>query len=198
MKYWAVAALSIGVLGAADGQAENSRAAGLKGNPGQFFGTDDYPPEAIRASEQGRVVAKLWIDPSGRVVSCTVLQTSGSVSLDQATCRIALDKVSFVPATDRRGRPVAATYTLPVRWVLPTGGMTITAIDTLVEMTVSIDDQGEVLACNHRAVPPLAVQFDPCREFPVGKVGDIRWKRDDRPVGGTMRRTYIQRVTLDP
>ena len=44
-----------------------SQAAGLKGNPGQFFSDDAYPSEAIRAGAQGRVVARLtsvWTDGS--------------------------------------------------------------------------------------------------------------------------------------
>lgn len=197
MTFWAMAALSIGATNAADGQAAKGKAAGLKGDPGQFFGADDYPTEAISASEQGRVIAKLWIDATGKVVSCTVTVSSGSVSLDRTTCKIALEKVSFTPATDRRGRPVAAAYTLPVRWVLPTDAPSAPA-DAVVEMTVSIDSAGEVLACNHTATPSLPRQTDPCAEYPVGKTSTIRWTRGDRPVGGTLVRTYRQRITLDP
>lgn len=99
------------------------KAAGLRGNPGQFFGQDEYPPEAIRNGEQGRVVARLAIGTDGRVTDCTVMSSSGSASLDSRTCEIALSKVVFTPATDGKGRPIAAAYTLPVRWVLPVAGV---------------------------------------------------------------------------
>lgn len=101
---------------------------------------------------------------------------------------------------DRRGRPVAAPYTLPVRWVLPSGPKEVTAAqaDTEVELTVSVDDKGEVLACNSKATPALPVQFDPCTPFPVGKLSQLQWLREGRPVGGTLVRTYRQRITLDP
>ena len=97
-----------------------SKAAGLKGNPGQYFGADNYPPSAIRAEEQGRVVAKLTVGTDGRVTDCQVTTSSNSSALDQATCRIARARVRFTPAQDATGNPITSSYTLPVRWVLPT------------------------------------------------------------------------------
>ncbi|MEO5494767.1 MAG: energy transducer TonB [Sphingomonas sp.] len=96
-----------------------SRAAGLKGNPGQYFGADNYPPAAIRAGAQGRVVARLSVGTDGRVTDCQVTASSGNGDLDSTTCRIAKSRVRFTPAQDASGSPIASTYTLPVRWVLP-------------------------------------------------------------------------------
>ena len=96
-----------------------SQAAGLKGNPGQFFGTDNYPPAAIRAGAQGRVIARLSVGTDGRVTDCSVSSSSGNDDLDSTTCRIAKSRVRFSPAKDDSGNPIASTYTLPVRWVLP-------------------------------------------------------------------------------
>lgn len=96
-----------------------SQAAGLKGSPGQFFGTDNYPPAAIRAQAQGRVVARLSVGTDGRVTDCTVSSSSGNDDLDSTTCRIAKSRVRFSPAKDDSGNPIASVYTLPVRWVLP-------------------------------------------------------------------------------
>lgn len=93
--------------------------AGLRGNPGQYFGAGAYPAEAIRANEQGRTVARLAIDASGTPVGCTIAVSSGSRSLDAATCAIAIGKVRFTPARDDKGVAIASSYTLPVRWVLP-------------------------------------------------------------------------------
>lgn len=97
-----------------------SQAAGLKGNPGQFFGPDVYPSEAQRAGAQGRVVAKLTVGTDGRVSGCVVTTSSGNSSLDDTTCRIARSRVKFTPAKDENGTPIASNYTLPVKWVLPT------------------------------------------------------------------------------
>lgn len=96
-----------------------SQAAGLKGNPGQFFGADVYPPDAIRAQAQGRVVARLTVGADGRVSGCDITASSGNASLDSTTCRIARSRVKYTPAKDEAGRPIASTATLPVRWVLP-------------------------------------------------------------------------------
>lgn len=91
----------------------------LRGNPGAYFGSDAYPADAMRAGEQGRTVARLGIDPSGTPIACAIETSSGSRSLDAATCTIALRRVQFTPARDAEGRAIASTYRLPVRWVLP-------------------------------------------------------------------------------
>lgn len=96
-----------------------SQAAGLKGNPGQFFGADNYPPAAQRAEAQGRVVASLTVGTDGRVSDCQVTTSSGNNDLDTTTCRIAKSRVRFTPAKDESGNPISSRYTLPVRWVLP-------------------------------------------------------------------------------
>ncbi|MBN8847544.1 MULTISPECIES: energy transducer TonB [unclassified Sphingomonas] len=96
-----------------------SQAAVAKGNPGQYFNSDNYPPSALRAGEQGRVVASLTIGTDGRVADCEVTSSSGSAALDQATCRIAKSRVRYTPAKDENGQPIASRATLPVKWVIP-------------------------------------------------------------------------------
>ncbi|WP_425228400.1 energy transducer TonB [Sphingomonas sp.] len=96
-----------------------SQAAGLRGDPGRFFGPDAYPPAAQRAGAQGRVVAHLSIGTDGRVTDCSVSASSGNSDLDETTCRIARSRVRFSPAKDDSGNPITSTFTLPVRWVLP-------------------------------------------------------------------------------
>ncbi len=89
-----------------------------RGDPAAFF-TDVYPAAAIRAGEQGRVVARLRIDETGTPVECQIVTSSGSTSLESATCGIALNRVRFDPARDARGAAKASYYTLPVTWKLP-------------------------------------------------------------------------------
>ena len=96
-----------------------SKAAGVKGNPGQYFGPDAYPAAALRAEAEGRVVARLTIDTGGRVSGCSVTTSSGNRDLDDTTCRIAKSRVRFTPAKDQNGAPIQSSYTLPVRWQLP-------------------------------------------------------------------------------
>jgi protein TonB len=90
-----------------------------KGDVRYIFSDDDYPADAQRAGEEGTVQAKLDIDPSGRVVRCTVIRSSGHTSLDAGTCRILIRRARFVPAKDRNGEATADTYvTPPVTWRL--------------------------------------------------------------------------------
>lgn len=96
-----------------------SQAAVARGNPGQYFGPDAYPPAAIRAGAQGRVVARLTIGTDGRVTDCSVSSSSGNNDLDNTTCRIARSRVRYTPAKDESGNPIQSTVSLPVRWQLP-------------------------------------------------------------------------------
>ncbi|MBW6522369.1 energy transducer TonB [Sphingomonas sp. RHCKR47] len=95
------------------------RASKAKGNPAAWFDADAYPPAAIRAGEEGRTVARVLIGTDGRVSACGIVTSSGSASLDTATCNILTHRGSFEPARDAAGVAIRSTWQLPVRWVLP-------------------------------------------------------------------------------
>lgn len=98
-----------------------SRAAGarVRGDRGAWFSTDDYPAAAIRAEEQGVAGIEVQVGTTGRVSACNVTATSGSATLDRATCRLYSQRARFEPARDDAGRPVASTYRDTIRWQLP-------------------------------------------------------------------------------
>lgn len=87
--------------------------------PGTWATTNDYPPAALRAMEQGATEYSLTVSPAGRVASCIVTASSGSMDLDEATCRLVSDRARFAPATDARGRAIQGQYASRVHWVLP-------------------------------------------------------------------------------
>lgn len=91
-----------------------------KGNPVAMFNSRDYPPDAIRAHEQGRVIAIGTVGETGAVTTCAVASTSHSLSLDKATCDV-LRKKHFSPGRDKDGKPIMAHVVVPVRWALPGG-----------------------------------------------------------------------------
>lgn len=189
------------VLVSSPSVASNSpKATRLRGNPGKFFGPDNYPPEAIYRREQGRVVALLMIDTYGKVVSCQVAESSNSESLDKTTCDIALRDLTFEPPTDRKGRPLASSYALPVRWVLPSGPRVVAPemMKVSATMTISIDEAGKVLACNAVSTPPRSGPPDPCLGFPADHQTEFLVERDGRPKGATIVRTISQEITPDP
>jgi protein TonB len=83
-----------------------------------LFRGGDYPQSAIERDEQGSVSVRLTVGTNGRVSSCNVTNSSGSRTLDSATCRILQSRARFTPARDNRGNPTADTVTQRIRWVL--------------------------------------------------------------------------------
>ena len=67
----------------------------------------DYPRDASRAGATGSVTVTLDITADGRVSGCTVARSSGTPSLDTATCRLIEQRFRFEPARDAAGNPVA-------------------------------------------------------------------------------------------
>jgi TonB family protein len=89
-----------------------------KGNPGRFFGSDNYPPGARSKGESGRAVAVLNIGTDGHVDACRIAITSKSPSLDAATCQIATRRIVYTPARDAADQPIASQQYLAVNWQL--------------------------------------------------------------------------------
>ena len=85
----------------------------------RLFSTDDYPADAIRNEEQGTVSYRATVGTDGRVSRCEIVVTSGSISLDTATCQIIQRRARFSPARDQQGAPVDDHFDGRIRWVLP-------------------------------------------------------------------------------
>ena len=96
-----------------------SQAAKARGSLPGLFSTDDYPQDAIRNEQQGTTAVRLTIDGNGRVSACSVTSSSGSSSLDNATCRIIRARARYTPAKDQNGQPISDSDTARIRWVLP-------------------------------------------------------------------------------
>lgn len=95
------------------------QAARAKANLASYISDSDYPDDAVRAEEQGTTRFTLTIGPNGRVTGCSVTGSSGSRSLDNATCRIMQSRARFSPAVDSNGQPTTDSYSSSIRWVLP-------------------------------------------------------------------------------
>lgn len=76
----------------------------------------DYPAAAMRANEFGIVSVLLLINTAGRAVSCKVTETSRSVALDDATCRLFGKRGRFQPGLDAGGHAIDAPYRAAVAW----------------------------------------------------------------------------------
>ncbi len=88
-------------------------------DPGSWVTSEDYPPDARRAGAEGRVEVALTVGDDGSVRACAVARSSGSASLDGATCRLILERGRFKSATDAAGKPVEGTYSMRFAWDIP-------------------------------------------------------------------------------
>lgn len=84
-----------------------------------YFSESWYPPDALRNREQGTVRFEVSVRPNGRVESCRITGSSGSSTLDGATCAIMVDRGRFTPARDATGQRVPDRFAARIDWVLP-------------------------------------------------------------------------------
>jgi protein TonB len=90
-----------------------------RGDVRTLFSADDYPASAQAAGAEGTAQAELTIGPTGAVVGCNLIRSTGNSALDQATCNILRRRAKFTPARDSNGNPTTDTYTTPpIRWQL--------------------------------------------------------------------------------
>lgn len=154
-------------------QADDAPKPELVGDMAAVFGPDNYPPAAIRAREQGRVVADLTVDRQGQVTDCRIVE-SAAASLAEQTCHLALSSTGlFRAARDRRGATVASHYQRRIHWHLPDGDGApdlVMAPGPLMPaaMTVTVEPDGRVVTCEGgfpkqpRALP---LEHTVCTEF---------------------------------
>lgn len=85
------------------------------------YRTEDYPPAARRANEEGTASFRVIVGPDGRVSDCFITRSSGSAALDEATCAVMYLRARYRPARDADGNPTIDIDSSAVRWVLPGG-----------------------------------------------------------------------------
>ncbi|WP_347093518.1 energy transducer TonB [Sphingomonas parapaucimobilis] len=83
-----------------------------------LIGVSNYPAEALAKHQEGRTILTIHVTAKGKVDSCSVITSSGSKSLDDATCLFARH-VRFDPARDAAGQAVEADMQFPMNWRLP-------------------------------------------------------------------------------
>ena len=81
-----------------------------------LFSADDYPGVALDEDQRGGVKFALLIDEKGKVVDCTVVETSGVAALDVQSCAIVKARAHFVPAIGADGRPAKDAKIQTVKW----------------------------------------------------------------------------------
>jgi TonB family protein len=76
----------------------------------------DYPTEALRRNESGRVTYAVEVSASGVPLRCTIAETSGSAILDRRTCEIVMERSAFIPASNGRGGSARGVYRSRIIW----------------------------------------------------------------------------------
>jgi protein TonB len=83
-----------------------------------LIGRSAYPTEALRKRQEGKTTLAVHVSSKGRVTTCSIAESSGSSSLDDASCAF-VRHVRFDPARDENGRAVEADTRFPMTWNLP-------------------------------------------------------------------------------
>jgi len=84
-----------------------------------LFTYQDYPAEAVRNNWQGDVTVNLTIGTTGRATDCRIIKSSGYKILDDATCKIFVERAKFLPKIGPNGTPVEFHWTpAPIGWHL--------------------------------------------------------------------------------
>lgn len=103
-------------LGTGSGAEGGGTGSGAATKPVLISGAIDdaraYPiPEGGREARIGKtVIVALTVGTNGRPSACRTYRTSGLPETDAVTCRLALERFSFRPATNARGEPVVGTF----------------------------------------------------------------------------------------
>ncbi|TVV73463.1 energy transducer TonB [Sphingomonas solaris] len=116
----ATLALTI-ALSATPATAKDRSATAVAQAPETWIVADDYPAAALKAGTEGVSAVRWDITPEGKAENCSVTTSSGSPDLDQAACTAIVGRARYVPALDKKGRPVRSFATRRVRWQIPIG-----------------------------------------------------------------------------
>ncbi len=87
-------------------------------NPSDVITTSDYPPNSWKRGDQGITHFRLSLGTNGQATGCTIVESSGFEELDNATCRLMVERAKFDMSTVFAAN-TEATYSNRVRWQLP-------------------------------------------------------------------------------
>ncbi len=115
-------ALAVLALATPHALAEDNSACGAPGvtppkAANQHIG-GDYPVLSVMLHEEGTTTLGFVIKQDGTTASVTVVQSSGSLRLDDASVEAVSKNWRYMPAHSADGKPLACPWKAQVRWVL--------------------------------------------------------------------------------
>jgi protein TonB len=113
-----------GTTGSGMGFGGNGEGSGFGGSravklAGDITATRDYPARTRNLRLGTSVIVLLTVATDGHVRACRVHQPSPDADADAITCRLAIQRFRFQPATDRAGNPVESEYGWQQRFFVP-------------------------------------------------------------------------------
>lgn len=103
--------------GAGDGRGDGSgRGFSEARQIGGRFRNSDFPPSAHEAGRL-RIGVRYAVGPTGRVVQCEIIDTSGYPEVDAMTCRVIVDRYRFRPARDEDGVAITEVMEENYTWL---------------------------------------------------------------------------------
>ncbi|HEY6868814.1 MAG TPA: energy transducer TonB [Novosphingobium sp.] len=99
--------------GAGNGQGGASAAVKIAGD---INSARDYPIASRELRIGDHVIIALTVGTDGRPAACRVVRASRDPEADAITCRLAMARFRFRPATDAAGQAVVSTYGWQQRW----------------------------------------------------------------------------------
>lgn len=170
-----------------------------KRSPQSWITIADYPVEAWKTGKIGEVGYSLKVDVDGKVTDCSIVSSSGHVSLDEKTCALVSERAEFSSALNQAEEPVAGEYYSYFDWKklepeFRTG--------FIVKVQYVLDETGEQSACSilevSETIPESlrrSLEREPC---PTGDVRPgIPYRDDDgNPVARAVTVQY--RVDVAP
>lgn len=146
-------------------------------NPGGWVTSDDYPLAALRDGQEGVTGFRLTIGPDGLPRRCEVTASSGRADLDDATCRLLMERARFKTHRDDKGVRIGGTYSSRVRWQIPDD-----YLERLAQSGFRVDETRGGLP--RGPIPdPAMVTLDSADHYPAAAVaarleGDVRMMLD--------------------
>jgi protein TonB len=110
-----------GTAGSGGGNGTGGAGQGGGGSPlAQIAGSIDSAKDYPRAGRDARIghsaLITFTVGVDGRAHDCHVRESSGDPDSDAITCRLALERFRFRPATDAAGQPVEHLYGWRQKW----------------------------------------------------------------------------------
>jgi TonB family protein len=84
----------------------------------KWFRANDYPAAALAKNQSGTVGALLWVEATGLVSKCEIIEPTAAKILEEQSCAILQRRGRFVPAKDAAGRAIRAPVTTRINWQL--------------------------------------------------------------------------------